>query len=168
MRTLVLNAGYEPMQLVSWQRAICLVLSEKAEIISEYDERVRTVSQSFGLPSVVRLKRYVRIVRQFSLARCSRKNILIRDNYSCQYCGVKCSSATATVDHVIPRSKGGKTVWNNVVVACSPCNLKKGNMWLKNTDMRLLRQPKRPHWREMLGTPENEADDWLPYLKYTA
>ncbi len=167
MRTLVLNAGYEPMQLVNWQRAICLVISQKAEIVAEYDQTIRSVSKTFSLPSVVRLKRYVQIVRNFGMVRCTRKNILLRDRCQCQYCAVQCSQGSATIDHVIPRSKGGKTTWNNVVVACHSCNRKKGNRSLDRISMRLLRKPKKPSWTEMVGdNSDSTLYEWLPYLDY--
>jgi len=167
MRTLVLNAGYEPMQLVSWQRALCLVLSQKADIVAEYDRTIRSVTKSFSLPSVVRLKRYVHIVRNFGLVRCTRKNILLRDRCECQYCGVQLSVNSATIDHVIPRSKGGGTTWNNVVVACHPCNRKKGNRSLDRINMRLRSKPQRPSWKELMGqSVEDSLYEWLPYIDY--
>ena len=109
MRTLVLNAGYEPMQLISWQRALCLVMADKAEVIAQYDSVVRSVSKAIPLPSVVRLVRYVQVVSRFGFVRCTRKNVLLRDRYQCQYCGVKCRHGAISIDHVMPRSRGGKT-----------------------------------------------------------
>ena len=122
MRTLVLNSGFEPMLLISWERAICLVLSEKAEVISAYNEYIRTVSRSFPLPSVIKLNAYVKLVRRFGVVRCTRRNIMLRDRHECQYCGVKCNPSLATIDHVIPRAQGGLTTWENVVVSCPSCN----------------------------------------------
>lgn len=165
MRTLVLNAGYEPMQLISWQRALCLVLSDKAEIVARYDTEVRSVSTSIKLPSVVRLVRYVRVISRFGVVRCTRKNVLLRDNLQCQYCGVSCREGAITIDHVVPRAKGGKTTWNNVVAACHPCNRKKGSRNLADTGMVLAKQPRRPSFRELMG--ENGQDslmEWLPYM----
>lgn len=168
MRTLVLNAGYEPMQLISWQRALCLVLQEKAEIVARYDAVVRSVSHSFRLPSVVRLVRYVQVLTRFGVVRCTRKNVLLRDHHQCQYCGVKCHQDAITIDHVVPRAKGGKTTWNNVVAACHPCNRKKGSRNLADTGMILMKQPRRPSFKELMG---DGADDtlieWLPYISQT-
>lgn len=167
MRTLVLNAGYEPMLLVNWQRAICLVLSEKAEIVAEYNKAVRTVSDKFQLPSVVRLTRYVRVVKRFGVARCTRKNIMLRDHFECQYCGVRCSKASASVDHIKPRSKGGKTVWNNVVVACHACNRKKASHSVQEIGFTLRSVPKTPTWRELIGEKDAYLEvAWLPYIDY--
>lgn len=169
MRTLVLNAGYEPMQLISWQRALCLVLASKAELVAEYGETVRSVSECFPLPSVVRLKRYVGYVRQFGLLKCTRKNIFLRDRFQCQYCGVRCASASATIDHVIPRCRGGRTVWDNVVTCCHTCNRKKGDKTPEQMSMRLMRPPKRPHWTEIVADQEDPYHKtWLPYLGFVA
>ena len=166
MRTLVLNAGYEPMQLVNWKRALCLVLMEKAEIVSEYDEVIRSVADQFKLPSVVRLKRYVGRVKMLGWVRCTRRNILLRDNYHCQYCGRRFPSSSITIDHVIPKSKGGTTRWNNVVAACATCNRKKGSKSLRQFGKRPLKDPKRPSWADiMLRDEQHESlGDWLPWL----
>ena len=167
MRTLVLNAGYEPMQLISWQRAICLVLAQKAEVVAEYGAKVRSVSRSFSLPSVVRLKQYVRVVSRLGLVRCTRKNVLLRDGYQCQYCGVKCRQSSVTIDHVLPRSRGGKMTWTNVVAACHTCNRKKGNRLLEKTGMVLRNMPSRPSWKDLIGDQHRSyATEWLPYLDY--
>jgi 5-methylcytosine-specific restriction endonuclease McrA len=168
MRTLVLNAGYEPMQLISWQRALCLVIAAKAEIVAEYDKVVRTISTQFKLPSVVRLKGYVKIARRFGIVRCTRRNVFLRDRYRCQYCGAHCSENHITIDHVVPRAKGGRTTWNNVVAACPVCNRKKGHADLKASGLRLLKAPRRPAWNELMGSEDVEpmAGDWLPYLDF--
>jgi len=166
MRTLILNSGYEPMQLVSWERALCLVFSEKAEIIATYSDRsIRTISTSFEMPSVVRLKRYVRVVRTFGVVKCTRKNILVRDRFECQYCGLRCSAAAATLDHVMPASRGGKTTWDNIVTSCADCNRKKGNRTPSEAGMLLRSRPRRPTWREWLERWQQDLDDsWMPYL----
>lgn len=167
MRTLILNAGYEPMQMVSWQRALCLVLAQKAEVVAEYGELVRSVSTSFALPSVVRLTRYVRVVQTLGFVRCTRKNVLMRDNFQCQYCGVRCRATSITIDHVVPRARGGRTTWNNVVAACHTCNRSKGSLPLERCGMKLMRKPRRPAWRDILSDSQKESmADWLPYMDY--
>jgi len=156
------------MQLISWQRALCLVLSQKAEVIAEYNTVVRSVSTAVNLPSVVRLLRYARIVTRFGFVRCTRRNVLLRDSYQCQYCGVKCRPGAITIDHVVPRSRGGKTTWTNVVAACHPCNRKKGSRPLEKSGMNLLKVPRRPAWKELIEDPTEESSrDWLPYLDST-
>ncbi len=165
MRTLVLNAGYEPMQLVSWQRALCLVLARKAEIVAHYDEVVRSVTQVMQLPSVVRLVEYVQVVSRFGVVRCNRRNILLRDRHQCQYCGVSCRQGDISIDHIIPRSRGGKTIWTNVVAACHGCNRKKGALLLEDCGMKLLKVPRRPTWRELIDDLRASAGHgWMQYL----
>ncbi len=169
MRTLVLNAGYEPMQLISWQRALCLVLSQKAEVIAQYDAVVRSVSQAIQLPSVVRLVRYVQVVSRFGFVRCTRRNVLLRDRFQCQYCGVKCREGAISIDHVMPRSRGGKTSWTNVVAACHTCNRRKGSLTPEEAGMPLRKPPKRPTWRDLIDdlSRTGAGADWLPYLDET-
>lgn len=165
MRTLVLNAGYEPMQLVSWQKALCLVLANKAEVIVHSETIVRSVKLTMKLPSVVRLIRYVQAIGKLGLVRCSRKNVLLRDRYQCQYCGVLCRPNTATIDHIVPRSRGGKTTWMNVVTACAECNRHKGSRSLDGAGMRLLRTPRRPSWNELADELRHDPSfSWLPFL----
>jgi len=166
MRTLLLNAGYEPMMLVGWQRALCLVLSDKAEIVEEYSDVVRTISKSYKMPSVIRLNRYVRFITRFGVAKCNRRNILIRDQYRCQYCGILCSNRTASIDHIIPRSKGGTTDWFNVVLACHDCNRSKGNKSVKEAGFKLRSKPKAPSWRELITAGHAYVDStWMPYVE---
>lgn len=156
------------MQLISWQRALCLVLQAKAEVIAEYDAVVRSVTTQLKLPSVVRLFRYARVAVRFGVVRCTRKNVLLRDQYQCQYCGVKCRPGVITIDHVVPRSRGGKTTWTNVVAACHNCNRKKGNRSLEKSGMKLARAPQRPSWKELTFELTGDGtEDWLPYLDST-
>ena len=165
MRTLVLNAAYEPIHLVSWQKAMCLVFTAKAEIVAEYDHMVRSVTHLFKLPSVVRLKRYVRTFKRTMNARCTRRNVLMRDRYKCQYCGISCSISTITIDHVMPRSRGGKTVWDNVVAACHPCNRRKADRTPMEAGLPLLKIPKRPTWVDLLEESHRDLlDSWMPFL----
>ena len=165
MRTLVLNAGYEPMQLVSWQKALCLVLANKAEVIIHSETVIRSVKLTMKLPSVVRLVRYVQAVGKLAMVRCSRKNVLLRDRYQCQYCGVVCRPTTSTIDHIVPRSRGGKTTWTNVVTACATCNRHKGSRSLDSAGLKLLRAPRRPTWHELVEQLRSDPSfSWLPFL----
>jgi 5-methylcytosine-specific restriction endonuclease McrA len=150
LQTLVLNAGYEPLLVISWQRAICLVLTNKAEIIEEHDTPVRTVDKEFSMPRVVRLSRYVRLVYRYTQARCSRKHLILRDRSTCQYCGIHCTSKTISIDHIIPRSKGGNSSWENLVVACSSCNHKKANKHLHEAGMSLISTTYAPSWADLV------------------
>jgi 5-methylcytosine-specific restriction endonuclease McrA len=164
-RTLVLNAAYEPIHLVSWEKAMCLVFTAKAEVVAEYEHAIRSVSHIFKMPSVVRLKKYVRTFRRTMNARCTRKNVLMRDRYACQYCGISCSAATITIDHVFPRSRGGKTNWDNVAAACHPCNRRKANRTPEEAGMRLAKKPRRPTWVDLLdGSHKDLLENWMPFL----
>ena len=141
MRTLVLNASYEPLHVVSWERAICLIFASKAEVVAEYHNFVRSVSKSVKLPKIIRLYSYVDKIKQFGLAKCTRRNVFMRDQFLCQYCGLKVSVRNATLDHVIPRSKGGSNDFLNLVTCCETCNRHKGARDPKQAGMKLLKRP---------------------------
>ena len=125
-QTLLLNASYEPLKIVHWQKAITLWCQGKVEIISVYDREVRAVSFSFKLPSVIRLLRYIRIKRRFDYVPFSRANIYARDDHSCQYCGDGFPTSELTFDHVVPVAQGGRKDWENIVTCCVTCNRRKG------------------------------------------
>jgi len=161
-RVLVLNQSYEPVSICTTKKALLLVVLAKAEIIEERPEHaVRTVRTTFPFPSVIRLSAYIRI--PYKKIDLSRKNVLRRDNHRCQYCGT--SSPPLTVDHVIPRSRGGMDQWENLVCACLSCNNRKRNRTPDEASMRLLSTPKRPHPVAFLKQFIGKADDrWRPYL----
>jgi 5-methylcytosine-specific restriction endonuclease McrA len=119
---LLLNATYEPLRVITWQRAIRLLTLGKVEVVEETDHEIRSVSFVIRLPSVVRLLRLIRPRRR--PLKFSRQNIYLRDNFRCQYCGVRVSSQELNLDHVIPRSLGGMTTWENIVTCCVPCNVR--------------------------------------------
>lgn len=148
MRTLVLDQGYQPHRIISWQRAICMLFDGKVEIIEEYDEDIRSVSITVKMPSVVRLLRSIRIRRGI---RFSRINVAMRDDFSCQYCNVTLPLRKLTFDHVVPRSRGGKAVWENVVMACRRCNGKKGNKTPEEAGMHLRKRPVKPSWLPLVA-----------------
>lgn len=144
MKTLVLNASYEPIRMISWERAIYYLMTEKADVVSEYDRVVRSTSIAIKLPRVIKLKKYVKMANNLTHIRYSKRNILLRDKMKCQYCGIKCTNANATMDHIIPKSRGGGTSWTNIVTACHSCNNKKDNRTPSEAGMRLLSQPVKP------------------------
>ena len=144
-RVLVLNATFEPLNTVSVPRAVALLLADKAEIIEAAEARLRSQHVTLPLPVVIRLVAYVRIPRMMPLA-VTRRGVLNRDNHTCQYCGRSLHSADLTLDHVLPRCRGGKTTWENVVAACKPCNHRKNNHTPSEAHMRLLRAPFRPRY----------------------
>ena len=145
--TLVLNADYQPLSyfplsLWSWQDTIKAVFLERVNIVSEYEEIVRSPGFSMKIPSVISLKKYVKTQKSPVF---SRFNVFLRDKFSCQYCGLTKESNELTFDHVIPRTFGGKTNWSNVVTACGPCNFKKGSKRLSEIKMYPIMKPVSPN-----------------------
>jgi 5-methylcytosine-specific restriction endonuclease McrA len=127
-----------------------MLLQGKAETIEESGKVIRSPSLLLPLPTVIRLMNYIKRSYGKGVAF-SKKNVFLRDNFTCQYCGSH--GVDLTIDHIIPRSKGGMTCWENVVVACKHCNLRKGNRSLDETDLHLLRRPKRPHFLFLQPAP---------------
>jgi 5-methylcytosine-specific restriction endonuclease McrA len=168
-QTLVLTSGYEPIKVVSWQRAITLLTLGKVEVIEEYDRDIRSPTLVFKMPAVVRLLRAFR--RSKGKVKFSRVNIYARDKYRCQYCAQKLPIAELTYDHVLPRSLGGKTTWQNIVAACAPCNARKSDRTPQQAGMRLITKPVRPKWVPVmtLRLSKNTAPEaWRDYLYWTA
>lgn len=164
---LVLNASYEPINICAARRAIVLVLKGLAMPEEENGNLLHAARISMRVPSVIRLLEYRRIPHQTRAL--SRKNILLRDRNTCQYCGTVLSSGELTLDHVVPRSRGGSSTWENLVACCHPCNRKKGNHLLVEINMKLLKEP-RPftlhtsrHIMRMIGRSDNK---WRKYLFY--
>ena len=163
--SLLLNATFEPIGVISWKKAIILSFLGKAEVVSAYEQVVHAISMSIKLPAVLRLTRYVKYRHQE--VKFTRRNIYIRDKYRCQYCGKVFEPKDLTYDHVIPRSRGGKTTWTNVVTCCHACNRKKGSRTPKEAGMRLLSKPKEPHWHPMIHFSMDThqiPSHWLDYL----
>ena len=136
---LLLNITYEPLNIINWKKAITLLLLGKVEVLEEYGREIRSMSFTLRLPSVVRLLRMVR--RPHAPVKFSRQNIYTRDKYSCQYCGTRLPPEELTYDHVVPKSRGGKTVWTNIVTCCMHCNRKKGGRTPAEARMTLIRAP---------------------------
>ncbi len=158
---LVLNQDYRALTICSVQRAVVLVHLQKAEMVeSAPDHFLRSATLHFPWPSIVRLKYFVRV--PYKRIMLSRKNVLRRDGFRCQYCG---SRDSLTVDHVLPKSRGGGDSWENLVAACTPCNNRKGCRTPEEARMELRRQPFRPSQvmfiRDFIG---NVDDTWKPYL----
>ena len=143
-QTLLLNATYEPLKVVNWQKAVTLWCQGKVEVISVYDREVRAVSFSFKLPSVIRLLRYIKIKRRFDYVPFSRANIYARDDHTCQYCGDGFPTSELTFDHVVPVAQGGRKDWENIVTCCVTCNRRKGGRTPAEAGMHLMRPAKRP------------------------
>ena len=163
-KALVLNATYEPLCVVSVRRAVVLVLKEKAEVVHATDAEWRSERAAFPVPSVIRLTYFVRVPYR-ARAALNRRAVFARDGYRCQYCG----AAAENLDHVVPRSRGGEHVWENVVAACRTCNTKKEDRLLSECGLTLRRAPTAP--RELtwiivaVGTVHPH---WEPYLQGAA
>lgn len=165
---LLLNATYEAIRIISLKRAVVLILQEKAEIIEAANTEVRSANLSVPKPEVIRLKYYVKIPYKKKITL-SNKAILNRDKYQCAYthCNPQCIKKATTVDHVHPKSKGGKHEWENVVAACKKCNSKKDDKTLKDLGWTLKFKPEAPKAKHFLvvGSPE-KAEAWSAYLEY--
>ena len=160
-KVLLLNQSYQPLMILGAKRAIILSFTDKVEVVERYSDQIRSINLSILLPSVIRLKDYV----SFSKKKIplTRKNILKRDNHICQYCNNK--SGFMTIDHIVPKDKGGRDLWENLVAACVSCNTKKGNKLLKDTNMLLLKKPKAPSFLFNIQSElSNSQDSWKPYL----
>ena len=165
MPALLLNATYEPLKVIPWQKAITLLILGKAEMIEMQEARVNTATRKFDLPSVLRLVKRVKVPRK--PVQFSRSNLYKRDDYRCQYCEQHFGPSALTFDHVMPRSRGGATDWLNIVAACQPCNRVKGDRTPEEANMPLFKKPKEPKWLPFAynsGHGEPHRDEWKPYL----
>ncbi|RCK71747.1 MAG: HNH endonuclease family protein [Anaerolineae bacterium] len=160
---LVLNANFEPINVCTTRRAIMLVLSGKASLVMNGRGEIHTVSRTYPRPSIIRLEQMVR--RPRPTVRLTKKEILRRDDYTCQYCGQR--TPYLTVDHVIPRRFGGQYVWENLVAACPACNHRKGSHTPEQVNMRLLRPPKAPPANAAYLFARHLAgnEEWLPFME---
>jgi len=161
---LVLNQNYEPLNVCTLKRAIVLVFNRKAEVLESGEGQVRSALREFEAPSVIRLHRFIR--RPRVRVKLTRKEIFTRDDHICQYCGLE--GGDLTVDHVIPRSRGGEHTWDNVVTACRPCNHRKGGKTIQEARLRLLREPAEPsagrYYVIERRVRQPYASGWLPFL----
>jgi 5-methylcytosine-specific restriction endonuclease McrA len=167
-KTLLLNAGFEPMIVVSWKRAFTLVFQGKVEILEEYSSAIHTVTRHYKVPAVIRMLRWVNLKKQVPAIRFSRTNVYARDEYRCQYCCMVFSEKDLTLDHVIPVVRGGKKTWENIVTACIQCNQRKGHRSVDESGFKLLKIPKRPQWLPgiLKALPgQEEMRVWAPYLE---
>ncbi|SHE30617.1 5-methylcytosine-specific restriction endonuclease McrA [Litoreibacter halocynthiae] len=169
---LVLNADYRPLSylplsLWTWQEAVKAAFLDRVTILSEYDDVVRSPSMEIRIPSVVVLKDYVKPQKKVAF---TRFNLFLRDEFCCQYCGAR---GDLTFDHVVPRAHGGITSWENVVAACSKCNLRKGSQWLHRSGMSLRKPPGRPSAGQLLNVgrkfpPNHLHESWIDFLYWDA
>ena len=157
----MLNQNYEPLTVCNVRRAIILAFLGKAEIVCKVNHKViKSVYRKFDCPSIVRLSIFVRV--PFRKIILSRKNILRRDNHRCQFCG---STSNLTIDHIIPKSRGGEDTWENLTTACIRCNNKKGDRTPEEASLNLRSIPKKPsHITFIKNFAGSVSDDWKPYL----
>lgn len=167
---LVLNASFEPLHIVSWQRAIQLLFQGKVEVIEESEQEIHTVKLTMRVPAVLRLLTYIPLSKKKNIVRFSRINVFLRDQNICQYCGSQFNRSHLTLDHVVPIVQGGRKCWENIVTACKPCNQRKGGRTPPQASMRIIRKPRQPLWLPTANlqfgitkTPER----WKIYLKIT-
>lgn len=163
-KVLVLNQDYQAIGVCSAERAFVLVYLQKADLVKEHPTlRLYSLSESYFFPSIVRLRKYISI--PYKKVQLTRQNIFKRDFYRCLYCG---SHSNLTIDHVVPKSLGGRDAWENLVTACQTCNSKKGSMSLEDAKMTLKQQPFRPSFVMFLSNfSGNVSEDWKPYLYMT-
>jgi 5-methylcytosine-specific restriction endonuclease McrA len=160
-RSLVLNATYEPLCVVSARRAVVLVLAEKADVLHDSDEDMRSERLALKVPSVIRLRYFVKVPFRRRSAL-NRRAVFARDGGRCQYCG----AAAESIDHVVPRAKGGTHTWENVVAACRPCNTAKRDRLLSETSMVLRRRPSVPRELTWITVAVGTIPPhWEPYLQ---
>ena len=160
---LVLNATYEPINVCTVRRAAVLLLKEKAEIVEHSSYELRSESATLPRPVVIRLVTFVKVPRDTHRRKITRRAVFARDGWTCQYCGAR---ANLTVDHVIPRSKGGPSTWENIVASCAPCNRRKGDRLPHQINMHPRTKPRMPHANIFiqLAAPTIPAT-WKPYLQ---
>ena len=161
MGVLVLNQDFTPLALCHVNRAFLLIFNSKAELIRESKSRVmRSISKNYPYPSVIKLNRYISL--PYRKVILNRHNIFKRDQNQCQYCG---KTRELTLDHLIPRSKGGKFVWTNLVTACLSCNAKKGDKLISETDLVLNKNPIKPSFIMFLKKlSHRQINEWEPFL----
>lgn len=154
------------MKVIPWQKALILWFQGKVEVLEYHNVFARSAFSAFQLPSVMRLKTYVR-PRNFGAVRFCRENVYIRDNFTCQYCGMQHAAKSLTLDHVVPASKQGPKSWTNVVTACRDCNQRKGNRTPAGAKMPLLNEPRIPSWLPTTDLDYNSTQmpgSWGQYL----
>jgi 5-methylcytosine-specific restriction endonuclease McrA len=173
-RVLLLNGStWEPLSVISVPRAINLLLAGKAVVVEETGRFLRTVRSQFQIPSVIALRTYINVPRR--QAQWSRKGVLSRDNFTCIYCGTRPGDLShgklltkndMTVDHILPKSKGGKDVWSNTACACSICNHRKGDRLPGEAGLKMLWEPRRPRTNYLVIEIGSGPDAWKKYIEF--
>ena len=162
-KVLLLNNSYEPISIITAKKAVIMYFLDKVDVVKKSKIVINSLYLKFNIPEVIKLKNYIYI--KHSKIPLTRKNILKRDNNTCQYCGK--NKSEITIDHILPKDKGGNDSWNNLVVACKRCNMIKGNYLLKDIDMQLIRKPFEPTKIIYLQNIGKNNKSWHPYLYLT-
>ena len=163
MMALKLDASYRPIEVIDAIEALVMCIIGKAIPVETYDRKIRSTSKAFELPAVIVLKSIVKF--RFTTVACNRMNIIWRDNNQCQYCANYYADDRLTMDHVLPKSRGGQNTWENLVAACKKCNQKKGSRNLKESGMILLKRPVRPKSNILRTVKKNQISElWKNYL----
>ena len=162
-KVLLLNNSYEPISIITAKKAVIMYFLDKVDVVKKSKIVINSLYLKFNIPEVIKLKNYIYI--KHSKIPLTRKNILKRDNNICQYCGK--NKSEITIDHILPKDKGGNDSWNNLVVACKRCNMIKGNYLLKDIDMQLIRKPFEPTKIIYLQNVGKNNKSWHPYLYLT-
>lgn len=165
MRTLLLSPWFVPIRVLRWQDAVKMRYEQTADVVAEYSEEIRSPSVVWKVPAVMRLRRMGKQNKRG--IRFSRTNVYLRDRYSCQYCGGKFEPRDLSYDHVVPRSAGGRTDWENIVTACRTCNVRKGSKTCDEAGMFPLNRPVKPKVLPVSGpriARESVPEEWLPYV----
>ena len=164
MRTLLLDNTFFPVRIISWQKAMILWLTGRAEVVDIYSEiDIRSSSESFKLPKILRLYNRHRTIKEVKFCRF---NVFYRDRFQCQYCGDSFNHKELTFDHVVPQSRGGKTTWTNIVTACNECNSRKGNKLPKEAGMFPMTKPFIPKWTPQLclRLKKDDPQEWWAWF----
>lgn len=168
-RVLVLNSSFEPIRIVSWQRAMILLLGEKVEVLENHDIEIHSPSRAFRLPSVLKMRRFVRLKRSANVLRFSRQHVFLRDGFECQYCSKPYPVKDLTLDHVVPVMRGGQKTWTNIVTSCGRCNQRKGSRTPQEAgfkNFRLPREPQAGFLPDLLFLKGSVPPTWKPYLEW--
>lgn len=159
-RVLLLNGDYQPLRFITKYEAITLEFKGKVNVIEKTERVIRTVNEEFIIPAVIALKQFIKL--PFSDVKVSRNNILRRDRHQCNYCGTK--DDVLTIDHILPKSKGGKHTWKNLTASCRSCNSKKGDLTPEEAGMKLIQKPFKPTRAEFFKNYIGLNEIWEKYL----
>lgn len=168
LKVLLLNVGYEPLRIIGWQTAITMAYLDKVEVLAEYSVLARSQHEVWNIPAVIRL--FKKPHHYLPLVKLTREHLFTRDGFRCGYCNEVFKPRDLTYDHVIPRSRGGKLSWTNIITCCIGCNQKKGNRTPKEAGMNLHKIPEKPKWFPQLvadAVRETEApEEWEPFVNW--